>query len=380
MSLAAAAAPVFLTMSLLTECHRWVGARIEALLDETARGGADEMSLQSALGMSLMFTRGHGDAARDALQPGAIDCRSARRRGEPDAAARTAAYVSFPARRVPHARWSSRSAARRPPRSSTTRRPLRSPTASLASHCHSMGELPAARAGARSHPAPRALPRIAAARCIWASTTTTGPAWRSAGPLWMQGYPDQAIERVKRRRSRTRKRLGHPVTQTIVLHWAAAVYLWTGDLESAETHIDWFLSRAETHSLGPYLSVGRGLKGELAIHRGDARNGVAHARERVAEPACGSLRAGEHWRSVSRLARGLIATGRKDEGAKRHRREHSCGRSEWRRGLHAGASAREEPAGARNGADHHRRRSSWRAAQTARGWELRPQWTSLRTS
>ena len=63
------------------------------------------------------------------------------------------------------------------------------------------------------------------------------------------------------------------------LIWAVSVFLWTGDLESAEEHLDWFISRAESHSLGPYLAVGRGYKGELAIRRGDAKGGVRACRD-----------------------------------------------------------------------------------------------------
>ena len=47
--LAAAAAPVFLAMSLLTECHRW-SERALLALDDAARGGREEMHLQAALG------------------------------------------------------------------------------------------------------------------------------------------------------------------------------------------------------------------------------------------------------------------------------------------------------------------------------------------
>src|SRR5262249_60525720 len=64
--LGAAAAPVFLAMSLLTECHRWSELAILAL-DDAARGGSEEMHLQAALGVSLMFTRGNSEAARVAL-------------------------------------------------------------------------------------------------------------------------------------------------------------------------------------------------------------------------------------------------------------------------------------------------------------------------
>ena len=66
-ALAAAAAPVFLAMSLLTECQRWSDRAIRAL-DAATRGGSDEMHLQAALGMALMFMQGGSDAARVALE------------------------------------------------------------------------------------------------------------------------------------------------------------------------------------------------------------------------------------------------------------------------------------------------------------------------
>src|ERR1700682_47382 len=55
--LAAAAAPVFLTMSLLPECHRWSERAILAL-DDATRGGAEEMHLQACLGISSMAMDG----------------------------------------------------------------------------------------------------------------------------------------------------------------------------------------------------------------------------------------------------------------------------------------------------------------------------------
>jgi predicted ATPase/DNA-binding winged helix-turn-helix (wHTH) protein len=64
--LAAAAAPVFLAMSLLSECHRWSERAIFAL-DGTARGGLHEMHLQAAFGVSSMYMHGGRDAARVAL-------------------------------------------------------------------------------------------------------------------------------------------------------------------------------------------------------------------------------------------------------------------------------------------------------------------------
>jgi len=64
--LAAAAAPVFWAMSLLPECHRWSQRAIFAL-DDTNRGGSEEMHLQAGLGTSMMNMHGKTDAAHVAL-------------------------------------------------------------------------------------------------------------------------------------------------------------------------------------------------------------------------------------------------------------------------------------------------------------------------
>src|SRR6516162_9043330 len=64
--LAAAAAPVFLVLSLVPECHRWSERALTALVDAT-RGGSEEMHLQASLGVSSMQMYGQGDAGRVAL-------------------------------------------------------------------------------------------------------------------------------------------------------------------------------------------------------------------------------------------------------------------------------------------------------------------------
>jgi len=94
-----------------------------------------------------------------------------------------------------------------------------------------------------------------------------------ARTLWLQGHPAQAVERA-RRSVKDSASMGHPVPLSRTLVWAVSVFLWAGDLESADEHADWLISHAESHSLGPYLAVGRGYKGALAIHRGDAEGGV----------------------------------------------------------------------------------------------------------
>ena len=94
-----------------------------------------------------------------------------------------------------------------------------------------------------------------------------------ARTMWLQGHPDQALECARRTVEQARL-VDHPVTLSIALVWAVSVLLWVGDLERAEEHIDQFIARAETHSLGPYHAVGRGYKGQLAVRRGDVASGV----------------------------------------------------------------------------------------------------------
>src|SRR6516164_2675828 len=67
--LVAVAAPMFLTMSLLPECYRWLKQAISAL-DDATRGGADEMHLQASLGASSMHMYGQSGSARAALERG----------------------------------------------------------------------------------------------------------------------------------------------------------------------------------------------------------------------------------------------------------------------------------------------------------------------
>ena len=66
-ALAAASAPIWLEVSLLTECRGWMEQALERL-DGTDRGTRGEMVLQTTLGLSLMYTQGRTSRARMALR------------------------------------------------------------------------------------------------------------------------------------------------------------------------------------------------------------------------------------------------------------------------------------------------------------------------
>ena len=267
--LAAAAAPVFLAMSLLTECHRWSERAILAL-DDASRAGREETQLQAALGLSLMFTRGSTDEARAAFDRSLA---IAQERGDAlDQLQRLGPLHMFHIRignyktALHHARRSSAIAA-------TTEDPASLALAHslLGIALHILGDLGGARTELEA--------ALSGPRAQRTSTIHLGfdhHNWAGAAlarTLWLQGHPTQAVRRA-RETVEDAARMDHPVTLAIVLNWAVSVFLWTGDLGRAEEHVDWFISRAESHSLGPYLAVGRGFKGVLAIHRGDASAGV----------------------------------------------------------------------------------------------------------
>jgi tetratricopeptide (TPR) repeat protein len=94
-----------------------------------------------------------------------------------------------------------------------------------------------------------------------------------ARTLWLQGHPAQAMERA-RQTVKEAAEMDHSLTLAIALIWGISVFLWTGDLQSAEVHIDRLIANSESHSLAPYLAVGRGFQGELAIRRGGVKDGV----------------------------------------------------------------------------------------------------------
>jgi hypothetical protein len=87
------------------------------------------------------------------------------------------------------------------------------------------------------------------------------------------------------------ERKNHPVTLAITLIYAISVLFWTGDLDGAKRHVDWFVAHVERHALAPYLAVGRGFTGRLAMLQGDAK-GASKARiERASSTSASGLEA-----------------------------------------------------------------------------------------
>jgi predicted ATPase len=308
--LAAAAAPVFLAMSLLTECFRWSEQAILAL-DEASRAGREEMRLQTALGVSLMFTRGGKDAARVALNRSLA---IAKARGDPLDEARVLGPLAMFYLRtgnfkaaLNHAKRCSALA-----RAEDDDAAIELEHSVLGTSLHLSGDLGSARVELEAALARglRAQPRTTAIHLGFEGKHLAGAIL--ARTLWLQGHPTQAVERA-RQTVKDATAMDHSLTLSIALIWAISVFLWTGDIQTAEEYVDWVISRATSNSLAPYLAVGRGFQGELAIRRGDAQGGVAMLQEALAK-----LHAAPYELLTTPLdisfAQGLAALGRFDEG------------------------------------------------------------------
>jgi predicted ATPase/DNA-binding winged helix-turn-helix (wHTH) protein len=268
--LAAAAAPVFLAMSLLPECHRWSERAIEALTDST-RGCVEDMQLQTALGMSLMFIQASSDRARAALDR---SLEIAEGRGDALAQLQVLGPLHMFHLRI----GNFKSALRYAQRGVGVAEAIEDPAARTLTHAlagislHFAGELSAARTeletALRHGQGPQ---RMRTAYLGFDGQTLASIVL--ARTLWLQGHPAQALA-LLRETVKDAERKDHPVTLAITLIYAMSVLFWNSDLDGGKKHLDWFIAHAQRHSLAPYLAVGLGFKGRLAILHGDARGGV----------------------------------------------------------------------------------------------------------
>lgn len=94
-----------------------------------------------------------------------------------------------------------------------------------------------------------------------------------ARSLWLRGRPEDAV-RLARETVDASASLSHPVTHCIALIWAISIAEWSESWDDMGAFIERFVAHAERHSLQPYQAVGRCMRGQLAIRRGDAGWGV----------------------------------------------------------------------------------------------------------
>lgn len=270
--LAAAAAQFFLELTLLTECHSWTQ---QALASAELVDSRKEMTLQAALGVSVMFTQGNTEGVRSAFT------RSLQLAEELDDL-----HWQLWLLRGLHIYLTRvgdfHGALGTGVQGEGVARKLNDPTSTLnvewmlgVAH-HLIGNQDKAVQFCESamvhNPSSQRLnighlgydDRIVALVAL-------------ARALWLSGRPDRAIE-ATRYTVQQAEQLEQPLTLGISLIWTIYVFLWVGDWASAESLIDRLIEHAARHFLGPYHAVGIGQKGELLLRRGDIAGGIEHLR------------------------------------------------------------------------------------------------------
>ena len=298
--LAASATRVFWAMSIFGESQRWA-ARAVAALDDVTRGTAEEMHLQAALGMSMMF-ESHNEVAHAALNRSLTIAKAL---GDAQQERQLLAPLHF---------FHTRNREFNTALSYATNgvelaKSLGDSNVIGLAHTlrgislHFTGQLGEARAeletALRHDPfAQWANPVfLTSGHRIWAGTAL-------ARTLWLQGYPAQAIERAVRT---IEAATTLDESLSLALHWASSVFLWAGDVR-AKQHVDRYISRAEAFSMGPNIAIGHGIRAALVIQRGDAKDGVENLQRCLEKLHPGTYEL--HSELHLALIQGFIAIGR----------------------------------------------------------------------
>ena len=285
-AIAADSVPVWLELSLLSECHVWK-ERAVANLDAAGRGTRREMVLLAALGTSLRFTTGITEEAHAGLTR-ALEL--AERFNDPDYQLRTLQVL------ITYHAWRGELSAaltfarRCEAFAAGVTDPSAPPTADrmLGISQFFLGDL----ANARSH-LQRALVRFPSASrhtdlLRFGLDQRVNALAYTSNILWLQGFPDQALQMARTSACEARN-LGHPVSLCAALVWGTRVAIWVGDVDAADRWAEELHDQAEKHSLDSYRPFSMGFKGQLSAKRGDVMTAVRLLRAAIEGSAGGSL-------------------------------------------------------------------------------------------
>jgi predicted ATPase/DNA-binding winged helix-turn-helix (wHTH) protein len=276
---AAAFAPVFHETSMIAERHRWSERAILAL-DDATRGGAEEMRLQASFGGTSMHMHGQTDVAHAALSRSLA---IAEQYGDVPYQVGALCQLSTFHARLGQFKTMLLYDQRSQVVADTVDDAETQAVAQsiLGRSLHFLGDHGGARVA------------LEASLQHWSRSQRSREIDLGldhhivvgiglARTLWLQGYPAQALERVRQNMKDAESR-NHPASLGLALAWALGTFLWAGDFEGVAKHAERLVAHARSHSLRPYLTVARGYQGILAIRRGDAERGVAHLRTCLAE-------------------------------------------------------------------------------------------------
>jgi predicted ATPase/DNA-binding winged helix-turn-helix (wHTH) protein len=305
--LAAAAAPVFLDLSLLGECHHWCARAIEA---QRGLAGAmhRELELREALAIAAMFTRGNGADVQSAVLRGLELAQAA---GDPMSQLRLLAGRHILLTRIANFRGACEVAERYDVVAKSLSDESGRATADwmLGIAYHLLGRQAEAEAYFESGFA-RAADNPDLNTKLFGYDHRIRARVGLSRTLWLRGHPERAVQ-MARLAIDEAGRLG-PVDICISLIYTTPVFLWRGDWSEASRRIEQLIALAGRHCLGPYHAVGIGFRGMLAVTRRQPGLGIELLSEALA-----ALQAEHHHIQVcafkGAIAEGLLQLGRTGE-------------------------------------------------------------------
>ncbi len=276
-ALARLAAPVFLELSLYTECSYWAGRGL-TLIDRKSMGAQAEAELLLCHGWSLMATNGNSDDARGALARATQISESL---GLPYQAFRALGLLHMQVQRMGHADealvLAKKAVAVANDLSSTAHRVLAEWLLGLSQHfaghqsdaarCCDSARYPSVTADVISRVHFGYDHRIRAASVL-------------SRALWLGGSLDQGRDVAIALSDDTADR-GHTASICFYLVWTPPIFIEFGEYSLPKRLISRLQNIAARHSLKPYLAVGLAWKGWLTAREGDYSAGASMMDEAI---------------------------------------------------------------------------------------------------
>lgn len=309
-ALTVAAIPLWMQLSLLEECRQCAERALAAAASAAQPCARDEMKLHTALGAAILYTRGPVDetnaawtralALADELQDSEYQLRSLWG---------MAVYRSYAGDHQAVAALAERVRAIAGGKGDRT--VMSSLDRLLATALHYGGEQTAARSRLEQLLLQYAAPTQGSNTTGFQLDQRSATLGTLANVLWLQGYPDQAVQTASAALQQARDADHTPSLLNALAHAAFPIMLYVGDYPAAERMLDELAEHLARRSLTIWNSLLRCLRAVLLVRRGDA-SGLPLLHDAVDE-----LRdAGFHLRLCSylgMLAAALGAHGRQDE-------------------------------------------------------------------
>jgi predicted ATPase/DNA-binding winged helix-turn-helix (wHTH) protein len=271
---AAAAAQLFLAMSLFVECRGWMERAIDRMAADC--DPRDQVEIYSSLALSMMFTAGNSERVRDAFNSALT---LAERREDAYQQLRLLSGLSMYLHRMIDAAGSLDVALRAETVARKTGNPEDAALAAsikgaayymLGDHLRAQKHLERA---LRSSPPSR---RFNATQYLFDLRTTS--LFILTRSHWFAGNLDRAARDAERAIEEA-ERSDHPIALCRALILTMPFYFWIDDLQRIERNLSKLEFVAEKYSLAPFCAVAVGLKGRHLIRAGQTMDGVHHLQD-----------------------------------------------------------------------------------------------------